>query len=452
MMSTEAGASQSGENSLILIRGRNSITADNSPLIVLDGLPYEGDMGDLNPNDLSSIEVLKDASSSAIYGSRGANGVILLTSRTGKEGKIEVVYDGYGSIQQVANFPDIMNGDEYYEYKKNWVDEGGETGEGDASISDSERAIYESGYYTDWKDELLRTGSSHRHNLSISGGSKSVKWINSTSYLGIKGVAVNDNYKRFTNRLSIAANINKWIKLGTSAQLTFSDKSGNSPSFSAVYRMSPLVYAYNEDGSINITPLPDNPLKKSPLEDLLYEDVNKSYQIISNSYLVIDMPWVDGLSYRLNVGLRYASPTKSYYAGMNTVAGQAVNSEGSIYGGSSISTVLENILSYKKVFGKHSVFLTGLYSFEKKKKDYSTTYAKAFPNDFLTWYGMTQASYLEQTFSYEEVNLLSQMIRLNYVYDDRYLLTFTARRDGYSGFGNDTKWGNFPSLAVGWNV
>ncbi|MFC2081530.1 SusC/RagA family TonB-linked outer membrane protein, partial [Bacteroidota bacterium] len=452
MMSTEAGASQSGENSLILIRGRNSITADNSPLIVLDGVPYEGDIGDLNPNDLSSIEVLKDASSAAIYGSRGANGVILITSRTGKEGKIEVVYDAYTSLQQVANFPHIMSGDEYYEYKKNWVDEGGETGEGDASISDSEREVYESGHYTDWRKELMRTGSSHRHNLSISGGSKTVKWINSTSYLGIRGVAVNDNYERITNRLSINANITSWLKLGTSAQLSYSDKSGNSPSFSAVYRMSPLVKAHNPDGSINITPLPDNPLKKSPLEDLLYEDIDKTYQIISNNYIEIDGPWIDGLSYRMNAALRYSNRTQRYYAGMNTVAGQAVNSEGYLSGGPYMSTVLENIVSYRRAFGKHNVFLTGLYGFEGKKKDYSTTYAKAFPSDFMKWYGMSQASYLEQTFQYEQENLISQMLRLNYSYDERYLLTFTARRDGFSGFGRDTKWGTFPSLALGWNI
>jgi TonB-linked SusC/RagA family outer membrane protein len=452
MMSTEAGAAQTSENSLILIRGRNSITADNSPLIVLDGVPYEGDLGDLNPNDLASIEVLKDASSSAIYGSRGANGVILITSRTGQEGKLEVVYDGYVSIQQVANFPHIMNGEEYYDYKKNWVDEGGETGEGDASISDSEREIYESGQYTDWRKELLRTGSSHRHNLSISGGSKTVKWINSTSYLGIRGVAVNDNYERLTNRLSINADVASWLKLGTSTQLSYSDKSGNSPSFSAVYRMSPLVKAYNDDGSINITPLPDNPLKKSPLEDLLYDDVDKTYQVILNNYAEIDFPWIDGLSYRVNAALRYSNSTRIYYAGMNTVAGKSVNSEGSITGGPYISTVLENVVSYKREFGKHSLFLTGLYSYEGKKRDITTTYAKAFPNDFMKWYGMSQANYLEETFQYEQENLISQMLRLNYSYDNRYLFTLTARRDGFSGFGRYTKWGVFPSLAIGWNV
>ncbi len=216
--------------------------------------------------------------------------------------------------------------------------------------------------------------------------------------------------------------------------------------------MSPLVYAYNPDGTINITPLPDNPLKKSPLEDLLYEDIDETYQILSNNYLEIDIPWVMGLSYRLNAGIRYSNASKVYYAGMNTVAGQAVNSEGPISGGPYISTVLENILSYQRKFGKHNLFFTGLYGFEGKKKDYSSTYAKAFPSDFMGIYGMSQASYLEKAFFYEEENLISQMLRLNYSYDDRYLLTLTARRDGFSGFGKDTKWGTFPSMAVGWNI
>ncbi len=451
-MSTSAGAEQTDDNSLILIRGRNSITASNKPLFVLDGIPYEGDIGDLNPGDILSIEVLKDASSAAIYGSRGANGVILITTRKGAVGRTKIVYDGYYSIQQVANFPDVMNGEEYYEYKKNWVEEGTDPGDDDAALSDSEREVYESGDWTDWREVLLRTGESHRHNLSLSGGTKSINWLASTSYLKIKGIALNDEYSRLTSRLNLSADITDWLTVGTSTQLTFSDKSGDSPSFSAVFRMSPLVRAYNEDGTVNITPLPDNPLKKSPLEDILYADVNKTYQALSNNYLEINFPWVKGLSYRLNAGVRFTSFEKAYYAGMNTVQGQLVNSEGSITRGPGISYTLENIATYRRKFGKHSLFLTGLYGYEGKKTDISTTYAKGFPNDLMKWYGIPQASLVESTFDYEEEYLISQMLRVNYGYDSRYLLTLTARRDGFSGFGRNTKWGIFPSIALGWNL
>ena len=451
-MSTSAGAEQSEDNSLILIRGRNSITASNKPLIVLDGIPYEGDLADLNPNDILSIEVLKDASSSAIYGSRGANGVILISSRQGKEGKTRISYDGYYSVQQVANFPEIMDGQEYFNYKINWTDQGGTPGEDDAALSDSEREVYESGDWTNWREVLLRTGESHRHNLSVSGGTKSISWLASASYLKIKGIAINDEYSRMTNRLNLSADITEWLSVGTSTQLSFSDKSGDSPSFSAVFRMSPLVRAYNDDGTVNITPLPDNPLKKSPLEDILYDDVNKTYQALSNNYMEIRIPRVKGLSYRLNAGLRLTSTDKSYYAGMNTVTGQLVNSEGTVTRGPGISYTLENIVTYRRKFNDHSLFLTGLYGFEGKKSDILTTYAKGFPNDFMKWYGLPQASYIESAFFYERESLLSQMLRINYGYKNRYLLTLTARRDGFSGFGRNTKWGVFPSVAVGWNL
>jgi TonB-linked SusC/RagA family outer membrane protein len=452
MMSTAAGAAQSDENSLILIRGRNSISADNNPLIILDGIPYEGDLAELNPNDVASIEVLKDASSAAIYGSRGANGVILISTKEGKIGEVKMEYDGYFSFQNVAYFPDIMTGDEYFNYKRSWDDLGNESGEDGSAISDSERELYESGEETNWREVLLRQGISQRHNLSISGGTKSVKWNSSTSYLNVRGIAINDDYTRITNHLKVNADLNKWFSYGTSTNLSYSDKSGDSPTFSAVFRMSPLVRAYNADGTINITPLPDNPQKKSPLEDLLYEDVNKKYQIVSNNYIKIKFPRLKGLSYRLNTGFRYSNTNKAYYAGMNTVAGQAVGSEGSVSGGPKTSITIENIVSYKKEWKKHSLFLTGLYSFEGRKTDVRESYAKSFANDFMKWYGMPQAAYNQTTYDYSRENLISQMMRINYSYESRYLMTLTARRDGFSGFGKETKWGIFPSIALGWNI
>lgn len=170
IMSTEAGANPEGQSGLMLIRGRNSISASNEPLIVLDGSPYYGSISDISPSDIASIEVLKDASSAAIYGSRGSNGVILINTRQGQEGKVTIRYDGYYAIQTVANFPHIMNGDEYFNYKKNWNDN--DDSDPDASLNETERAVYEEGSWRDWswKDLLTRTGYSTRHNVSASGG------------------------------------------------------------------------------------------------------------------------------------------------------------------------------------------------------------------------------------------------------------------------------------------
>ena len=176
----------------MLIRGRNSISASNEPLVVLDGSPYYGSISDISPSDIASIEVLKDASSAAIYGSRGSNGVILINTRQGTEGKMTIRYDGYYAIQTVANFPHIMNGDEYFDYKKNWSDS--DDGDPDASLNETECAVYEDGSWKkwNWKDLLTRTGYSTRHNVSASGGTKNVKYNVSLNYLRNKGTIIND--------------------------------------------------------------------------------------------------------------------------------------------------------------------------------------------------------------------------------------------------------------------
>ena len=183
IMATSAGADPEGQSGLMLIRGRNSISASNDPLIILDGVPYWGTLSDISPTDIASIEVLKDASSAAIYGSRGANGVILINTRQGKEGNVKITYDAFYAVQTVANYPDIMNGEEYYQYKKSWDD--ADDADPDATLSGTEAEAYADGSWKNWswKDLLTRTGSSMRHSISASGGSKSVKYHVGLNYL-----------------------------------------------------------------------------------------------------------------------------------------------------------------------------------------------------------------------------------------------------------------------------
>ncbi len=438
----QTSSAGSAPSQAILIRGRNSIKASNEPLIVLDGIPYEGELGDINPNDVESIEILKDASAAAIYGSRGANGVILITSKEGNQGAPVISYDGKYSLQDYVNVPDMMNGEEFYEFKLER-----EPG----SFTTSEQEVYDAGEWVDWVDLATRQGYSQEHNLSVSGGTDKTTYYVAGSILDVQGIQVNDDYLRFTNRINIEINITDWLTLGTRTQLSFDDMSGESLE-SGPYRMNPLSRPYDENGNLTIYPWPEDVYFANPLEPTLWDDMNKSYQALTNNYAIIDFPFIKGLSYRLNSGIRVRLRDEATYKGRDGKDGYEKLGESSTDRTLWNNKVLENILSYNREFGKHNIFATALYSFENNKRSRNGVDAEGFPNDFLSWYAAPQANISTPGYSVNESVLVSQMIRMNYAYDSRYLLTLTGRRDGFSGFGAETKWGIFPSVALGWNL
>lgn len=450
IMATSAGADPEGQSGLMLIRGRNSISASNDPLIILDGVPYWGTLSDISPTDIASIEVLKDASSAAIYGSRGANGVILINTRQGKEGNVKITYDAFYAVQTVANYPDIMNGEEYYQYKKSWDD--ADDADPDATLSGTEAEVYADGSWKNWswKDLLTRTGSSMRHSISASGGSKSVKYHVGLNYLNNKGIVINDEYQRAQLRTNLSADITKWLTYSTNTMLTWSDSSGATPKFVDVFNKSPLLRPFNEDGTINIVPDAGNEKRFNPLESSLYDDYNASYKVATNNSFKVKL--FKGLTYTLNTGLQYFTTEHNEYQGQNTGAMKSYNGWGKISNKKKFAYSLENILNYQRDFGKHSLFLTLVYSFEENTNRTDELEGTDFPNDLLSYNGLSQAKqvipYIEKT----NTKLISQMARVNYDYDDRYLFSFTVRRDGYSGFGAHNKWGVFPSMALGWNI
>jgi len=427
----------------ILIRGRNSIQASNEPLIVVDGVPYGGQLRDININDIKSIEVLKDASAAAIYGSRGANGVILITTKGGIEAEPVISYDGYYSVQKIANFPDLMDGEQFYQFKM----------ERDSlAMTASEQEIYESEEWVDWADLALRDGMAHQHNLSVAGGSKNTKYYIGGNLLDVQGLAINDEYLRISSRVNIETRISDWLTIGTRSALTTDDRSGISPSFGDIFWINPLTKPYNEDGSINLYPWPEDRTLDNPLESTLVDNINKTYQVVTNNFLIIDFPFLKGLQYKLSTGNRFKFTESSTYYGRNTSRGLERQGSADLSRYKYYNTTIENIISFKRDFGRHRLFLTGLYSYEKGGGEGSLLSADGFPNDVLTWYSAGQANLIEPSFYYSQRELISQMGRVNYAFDNRYLFTFTFRRDGYSGFGSQDKWGNFPSLALGWNI
>jgi TonB-linked SusC/RagA family outer membrane protein len=440
-VSTSSSGAVPGQT--ILVRGRNSITANNDPLIIVDGIPYGGGLTDINPNDVKSIEVLKDASAAAIYGSRGANGVILVTTKEGIEGKATFSYEGKFSITDVTKVNRMLTGPEFYDFKMT---------RNAASMTASEKQVYQDGSWTDYTKLAIRQGQTQEHNLSVSGGLKDTKYYIGGGFTDIKGVALNDNFRRFSSRINVETKITKWLSIGTRTQFTYDDASGAEANFHVALETNPLSHAYDDYGNLTIFPWPDNIIVGNPLQNLLYDDLNKAYQILSNNYAIVDFPFVKGLSYRLNSGIRARFTDQARYEGRDTQSGLAALGDASIDNSVSNNVVLENILSYNREFGSHSIFATGLYSYEGYNGRTNSMDAQNFPNDFLSWYGIAQAAVVAPSVSYSKTALISQMLRFNYTYASRYLLTLTMRRDGYSGFGEDTKWGTFPSAALGWNL
>ena len=441
VINSSGGAEQNNTN--ILIRGRNSILASNSPLIVLDGIPYSGNYSDITPSSIESIEVLKDASSAAIYGSRGANGVILITTKKGKEGKTLFTYDGNVSIQAITNLPNMMNGDDFFEFKT-LRDEGG--------FTPSEESIYAAGKAVDWVDLATRKGSTQQHTMSLSGGSGQTKYLISGSILDVKGIAVNDDYSRVNSRINLDTKVNSWLTVGTNTQFTFSDRSGLAANFENAFLMNPLTKAYEDNGDLTIYPWPEDEFFSNPLQNTLAEQNDKTFSLFTNNYLEIKIPFIEGLAYKFNSGYELTSRNMGSYYGRNTAKGLGVGGRAEVLNSKATNVVLENILTYNKTIDKHTFAFTGLYSFQEEEAETHALKSQGFEQDALTWYQASLGSGIVPSSYYNKETLISLMGRINYSYDNRYLVTITARRDGFSGFGSNNKWGLFPSVALGWNI
>lgn len=438
--------SEGGSNpqSSIMIRGRNSILASNDPLIILDGIPYGGNLSDINVNDISNIEVLKDASAAAIYGSRGANGVILITSKTGTgTGKTRVAYDGKYSIQTANNMPRFMTPEEFYEFKE--LREPG-------NMTPTEQDHYDQKTWTNWADEALRNGQAFHNNLSLNGGLGQTQYYISAGTLGVTGQTLNDQFDRLNGRMAVQSRLFDHLTIGTTLQLISADYGDAPVNWTDILRINPLTSAFDSDGSPLMYPWPEFIDISNPLDPLKYDYERKSFQLMSNNFLQLDIPYIDGLSYRLNVGYHQQTHQMSNFRGRDTGAGFSQQGYFTSEDRNNSYLSLEHIASYKKQIGKHYLDLTGVYGFESSKMTLSTLEASHFPHDFITKYAIAQANFKLPGYDFYETALIGQMLRLNYSYDGRYLLTLTGRRDGYSGFGANKKWGTFPSVALGWNL
>ena len=460
----------------VRIRGRRSINASNDPLYVVDGIPLASGIDDINPQDIANMEVLKDASATAIYGSRGANGVVLVTTKRGTAGKAVVNYDPYYGFSNPLSKVDVFNGAQYAEYKRESRRAIGAYDDSDPVAADKklftavELDGIAQGRSTDYQSFLLRTGTIQSHQLGVSGGSEKTQFSLSGNFFQDKGIIKTTDFTRYSFRVNIDHKINDHIQVGTSTFGVYSINNGadspNNDNLSGLYggggfhpyggalNENPLGQPYDDQGNLIFLPTTDG-LRSNPAAEVV-PGANVAETKTIRLFNSIYGQWkiVDGLQYRLNFGPDLTSQRFGRFTGRATNARRGGAPTARLEEGQHFNYTLENIVTYNKVFKEvHTLGITALHSIQRDRNERSFIDVQGVAAETQSFYNLGQASIFNAPGSdLTTWSLQSFMGRINYDYKSRYLLTLTGRYDGSSRFGSNNKYGFFPSVAVGWNL
>lgn len=475
-VNVQASSLAGGEPSFS-VRGQTSLSASDQPLIVLDGIIYNGSISDINTSDVESIDILKDASSAAVYGSRSANGVVLITTKRGKTEKPVVSFNMYYGYQDMTNNPmKVMNGDQYairitdYYYQQslyNWYKTNPNSATGkpvrpditDRNVVASflrtteERENYLAGKEIDWVDEVTRIAPIQNYNLSLSGKSGRSNYFLSAGYTNEKGILLNDQFKRLTLRTNIESRVTDWFTLGLNSSYSVRDYSGLA-----------AVFGGNQAGARTATPLANNWIGSPDYEMYLTGEAYMPYPLnnlyadnsdIRNSLFMVGsakvkVPWIKGLSYEFNYSNTITNTNNNTFYPATVPEGSGNRGLATKISNDTKNWIFNNIISYSQTFGDHQVNATLLYSRENRKGDSSNLSSQGFGNSVLGYNAMQLGTLFGVASGAWEENSLSYMARFNYTYKNRYLLTGTIRKDGFSGFGPNSKFATFPSISLGW--
>lgn len=432
-----------GQGVTIRVRGRRSLTASNEPLYVVDGIPLEGGINDINPRDIQSMEVLKDASATAIYGSRGANGVVLITTNRGGNHPTTVSYAGHTGIRVAHGTPDMMSGEQFAAMKE----------ESGRDFTPAELDAIQRGVSTDWVDLLLDEGIQHNHQLSVQGGNESTQFSVAGNFFFDRGVINHQDFTRNTFRLNLDHSVSERFRVGTSTQLSRQVQNWGSNPYGGALATNPLAEPYDEEGNLILRPGAD-PLIFNPLADLegdSYIDERERIRIFSNIYADLDI--FENLNYRMNFGPDFQDWRRGLFQGSLTGARQGGSPFAEKEHERKVTYTFENILTYNQDFDNHSLSVTGLFSVQESRTEWSEFSASELPYEHQRYHNIGTGATIEGLGSnLEEWGLMSYMARANYRFMDRYLLTVTGRYDGSSRLSEGQKWGFFPSVALGWRI
>ncbi len=505
-ISQTSGAPYDGTK--IRVRGIGSVNAGSDPLYVIDGYPAGNNLN-INPNDIESIDVLKDAASAAIYGSRAAGGVVLITTKRGKQGKNNIDYEVLGGFGQLSKKVDLLNSEEFIDllidgrnnsYKDLILGKGGTWTE-DMRLHSNDARVAEVGnagsvtipeeyydfatgkaktalYDTDWQDELYRNAPFQRHNLSISGGTEKNRYFVSGSYQDQKGIMLGTGQQVFNFRSNIDSKVTDWLTFGANVSFTYNDNDevstgryDRSPSMSALIYL-PTLPAYNDDGSyaqyLMAGLSANNYGIQNPENPMAYvtkiKDTRKGKRGLYNAYA--DFKLMDGLNFKVNGGLSTYDEKYDYFRPTSISSGNyepySDNAKTSAYADaktqSHLDKLVEATLNYNKTFGeKHDIMALLGYSAQQTDLDYVGVRARGFQNDAIeeiTNKGADPSNFellAGDTFK-RTTTMMSYFGRVNYNYDSKYFLSASYRRDASSRFGPNSKWGAFPSVSGGWTL
>jgi TonB-dependent starch-binding outer membrane protein SusC len=443
----------------VRIRGVRSLSGNNDPLIVLNGIPFAGGLSDINPNDIESIDILKDASATAIYGSRGANGVILITTLSGREGQEATFsYDTYYAIKEIFNEYPMMNSAQLIQLRADVAaNRGGVPIFGLAGDEDL-------GNDTNWQDLLYAPGLQTTHDFSVRGGHETGSYNLGMGYFKETSVVPDDSFHRYTLRAQIDQEVGSLFSFGLNSVMNFNKTSSIVGLYDAL-AASPLLSPYDEEGNF-ITPVrlqtqADDAWIPTRHEIGRIGDGRKNQQLdygsYNNLYAQVRIPWVEGLKFRINGGLNFRTSRDGNFQGRGVFSFNPNNPSTASYN-SSITRdyVVENQLLYDRTFAdKHQVNFVGLFSAQHTEFDNTGLTVRNIPDEQSLWYNLDSAlpeDILGYGTGYSATGLLSYMGRVMYQYDNRYLFTATVRSDGSSRLAPGYKWVTYPAVSVGWNI
>lgn len=460
-----------GDGIQIRVRGTRSLKASNDPLYVLDGVPMAGGIGDLTPGDIESIEILKDASATAIYGSRGANGVVLVTSKKGNaSGRTRVSYDTYAALQTANKKVNVFDGPAYLEYKREaWRNVGlynaSLCGVGVPSCAAAdlaapgmlypqEYAAAQAGISTDWQDIIRRNGNQISHRLAIAGGNGTTNYSASGNLTRQTGIVLGQDYDTKTLRVNVESQAHPRLRLGGSAMVARSTQNlGRGDGlYGETLSDSPLSVPYDSTGAVIFKPTPD-PQRDNPLSDVAnWIDERVRTRVFGTVSATATL--AEGLEYRANFGPDLTYQRQGHFEGAESHDQQGSPAVAEAHNSHTFDYTFDNILSYRRGLGAdHKVDGTLLYSVEKNTAETEDISVKNLPYETQRFYNLGSAGIIDGVGSdLQQWVLQSFMARLNYTFRDRYLLTLTGRQDGSSRLAEGHKYNFFPSVALGWRV
>jgi TonB-linked SusC/RagA family outer membrane protein len=448
-----SGGAGSGVN--VTVRGNRSILAQNNPLFIVDGIQYSN-FQDINPNDIQSMEVLKDASSTAIYGSRGANGVIIITTKRGVAGKVKVGANAYYGVSEFTGYPRPMNGSQFADLKRQVARTGGtwNSPADDARVFGAANQAVQDGVSTDWAGMVLHKGSQQNYNINVAAGSEKTKVFFSFDYFKEKGILKNDFSGRYTLRLNIDQTIVGTFKMGLQSQLTYYDENRRSDNvLTTAVKVFPYFTPYNADGTLSKNP--GNGAQGNPLQNDIpgnYINQNNTTRILSSAYA--EWKPIKDLTLRSNLGITNGTSRNGLFNHENSIDRfQATGSLSRITNANQVDVLWENIATWQKKISEHNldVMLVTSYISNKQDSSYASGTGQLLPGQ--SWHALlSNPSNVSIWSNYIGSNLMSGAFRINYGYKGKYLLTLTGRADGASQLSKQNRWSFFPSAAVAWRV